>query len=62
MARELLINVAESEECRVAVVEDGSLEELTTLSSADSVSRRRRICSSSADDSPVTPTGAPRTP
>jgi ribonuclease E len=28
MARELLINVAESEECRVAVVEDGLLEEL----------------------------------
>ena len=28
MTRELLINVAESEECRVAVVEDGSLEEL----------------------------------
>ena len=28
MAREMLINVAESEECRVAVVEDGSLEEL----------------------------------
>ena len=28
MAREMLVNVAESEECRVAVVEDGSLEEL----------------------------------
>jgi len=28
MAREMLINVAESEECRVAVVEDHSLEEL----------------------------------
>ncbi len=28
MAREMLINVAESEECRVAVVEDGCLEEL----------------------------------
>ena len=28
MAREMLINVAESEECRVAIVEDGSLEEL----------------------------------
>jgi len=28
MAREMLINVAESEECRVALVEDGSLEEL----------------------------------
>jgi ribonuclease E len=28
MAREMLINVAESEECRVAVVENGSLEEL----------------------------------
>jgi len=28
MAREMLINVAESEECRVAVIEDGSLEEL----------------------------------
>jgi len=28
MAREMLINVAETEECRVAVVEDGSLEEL----------------------------------
>jgi len=28
MAREMLINVAESEECRVAVVEDNSLEEL----------------------------------
>ncbi|UCG56673.1 MAG: Rne/Rng family ribonuclease [Phycisphaerales bacterium] len=28
MAREMLINVAESEECRVAVVEDGTLEEL----------------------------------
>jgi ribonuclease E len=28
MAREMLINVAESEECRVAVVEDSSLEEL----------------------------------
>jgi len=27
MAREMLINVAESEECRVAVVENGSLEE-----------------------------------
>ncbi|MGA1980047.1 MAG: Rne/Rng family ribonuclease [Sedimentisphaerales bacterium] len=37
MAREMLINVAESEECRVAIVEDGSLEELyverTSLSS-----------------------------
>jgi ribonuclease E len=37
MAREMLINVAEREECRVAVVEDGSLEELylerTSLSS-----------------------------
>jgi len=30
MAREMLINVAESEECRVAVVEDGLLEELYT--------------------------------
>jgi len=28
MPREMLINVAESEECRVAVIEDGSLEEL----------------------------------
>ena len=28
MAREMLINVAESEECRVAVVENGVLEEL----------------------------------
>ncbi|MEE8578030.1 MAG: ribonuclease E/G, partial [candidate division Zixibacteria bacterium] len=28
MAREMLINVAETEECRVAVVEKGSLEEL----------------------------------
>jgi len=28
MAREMLINVAESEECRVAVIEDNSLEEL----------------------------------
>ena len=28
MAREMLINMAEREECRVAVVEDGSLEEL----------------------------------
>ena len=28
MAREMLINVAESEECRVAVVDNGSLEEL----------------------------------
>jgi len=28
MAREMLINVAESEECRVAVVEEGALEEL----------------------------------
>ncbi len=28
MAREMLINVAESEECRVAVVDDGTLEEL----------------------------------
>ena len=28
MAREMLVNVAETEECRVAVVEDGSLEEL----------------------------------
>src|SRR4030042_4277678 len=28
MAREMLINVAEREECRVAVVEDGKLEEL----------------------------------
>jgi len=28
MAREMLVNVAESEECRVAVVEDGVLEEL----------------------------------
>jgi len=28
MTREMLINVAESEECRVAVIEDGSLEEL----------------------------------
>lgn len=28
MAREMLINVAESEECRIAVVENGSLEEL----------------------------------
>lgn len=30
MAREMLINVSEGEECRVAVVEDGSLEELYT--------------------------------
>ncbi len=28
MAREMLVNVAETEECRVAVVEDGKLEEL----------------------------------
>ena len=28
MAREMLINVAEREECRVAVVEGGGLEEL----------------------------------
>lgn len=28
MSREMLINVSEGEECRVAVVEDGSLEEL----------------------------------
>ncbi len=28
MSREMLVNVAESEECRVAVVEDGMLEEL----------------------------------
>ena len=28
MSREMLINVAESEECRVAVVEKGCLEEL----------------------------------
>jgi len=28
MAREMLINMAEKEECRVAIVEDGSLEEL----------------------------------
>ena len=28
MTREMLINVAESEECRVAVIEKGSLEEL----------------------------------
>ena len=28
MSREMLINVAESEECRVAVVENGNLEEL----------------------------------
>jgi len=28
MAREMLVNVAEKEECRVAVVEDGTLEEL----------------------------------
>lgn len=28
MSREMLINVAESEECRVAIVENGSLEEL----------------------------------
>jgi len=28
MAREMLINVAEKEECRIAVVEDGTLEEL----------------------------------
>jgi ribonuclease E len=37
MAREMLINVAESEECRVAIIENGSLEELyverTSLSS-----------------------------
>jgi ribonuclease E len=37
MAREMLVNVAESEECRIAVVEDGALEELyverTSLSS-----------------------------
>lgn len=30
MSREMLINVSEGEECRVAVVEDGSLEELYT--------------------------------
>lgn len=28
MSREMLVNVAEEEECRVAVVENGSLEEL----------------------------------
>ncbi|MBN2455107.1 MAG: Rne/Rng family ribonuclease [Sedimentisphaerales bacterium] len=28
MAREMLVNVAETEECRVAIVDDGSLEEL----------------------------------
>jgi len=28
MPREMLINVAEKEECRVAVVEEGTLEEL----------------------------------
>src|SRR5687767_15419765 len=28
MAREMLINVSEGEECRIAVVEDGKLEEL----------------------------------
>jgi ribonuclease E len=28
MAREMLINMAESEECRVAIIEDGALEEL----------------------------------
>ena len=28
MSREMLINVAEREECRVAVVEDSALEEL----------------------------------
>ena len=28
MAREMLMNVAESDECRIAVVEDGILEEL----------------------------------
>lgn len=28
MSREMIVNVAESEECRVAVVEDGTLEEL----------------------------------
>jgi len=28
MSREILVNVAESEECRVAIIEDGALEEL----------------------------------
>ena len=28
MTREMIINVAESEECRVAVVDNGALEEL----------------------------------
>ena len=28
MAREMLMNVAESDECRIAVIEDGKLEEL----------------------------------
>ena len=30
MSREMLINVSEGEECRVAIVENGSLEELYT--------------------------------
>lgn len=30
MAREMLVNVSESEECRIAVIEDGLLEELYT--------------------------------
>ncbi|HUU32127.1 MAG TPA: ribonuclease E, partial [Phycisphaerae bacterium] len=28
MAKEMLINVVEGEECRIAIVEDGTLEEL----------------------------------
>ena len=28
MSREMLVNIAESEECRVAVIEDGKLDEL----------------------------------
>ena len=46
MKQEMLINVAQSEECRIAIVEDGILEELylerssqSTLSSTRSSSR-----------------------
>ena len=38
MAREMLINVAETEECRIAVVEDGVLEELY-IERASTISR-----------------------
>lgn len=38
MAREMLVNVAETEECRIAVVEDGSLEEFY-MERASTVSR-----------------------